>query len=157
MNPVATFAVRAEAFRRWLIDGPDTGAPAARQALAHLAALVAAALDLPTSEDIGGEPVEVSTREWEQAFEASRRLPVRHYGDVFEPLTLPTEGLGVGDVADDLADIYRDLLSGLRACDSGDRAGAVWQWRSSFWTHWGRHATGAARALFVWLASSGEG
>lgn len=51
-------------------------------------------------------------------------------------------------LADDLADIWRDLKAPLPALEA-DRGGedAVWEWRVSFRSHWGRHAVEALRAL----------
>lgn len=43
---------------------------------------------------------------------------------------------------DDLRDIYRDLIEGLRLFDEDTtdaRAEAVWQWRFGYESHWGRH------------------
>src|SRR2546425_8319859 len=53
-------------------------------------------------------------------------------------------------LADDLADIYRDVKNGLLAEQS--LAGArpndlLWTWRFEFESHWAAHAAGALRAL----------
>lgn len=55
----------------------------------------------------------------------------------------------VRNLADDLADIWRDLKAGLVALEVGSvtLSGAYWQWGSSFTSHWGRHAVEAVRAL----------
>lgn len=68
------------------------------------------------------------------------------YAEVFDPYSDTREPV-IGSLADDLADIYRDLVDGLRAWRSGDRADAVWRWRFGFQVHWGEHATSALRAL----------
>jgi hypothetical protein len=46
---------------------------------------------------------------------------------------------------------------GVRFADAaGARNGALWYWRFTFHTHWGRHAAGALYAL-SWLLSEYEG
>lgn len=62
-----------------------------------------------------------------------------------EPVLLP--------LADDLADIWRDMKRGLLALDAGAAEDdVIWEWRFGFRTHWGRHATEALRALHARLA-----
>ena len=156
MSAIDQFAVRAEAFRCWLIEGTDTGAAAVQQALSHLTGLFGAALGLPTGASANEAP-RVTDDEWRQAFEACRRLPVRSYGVVFDPLIVPPGETDITDVADDLADIYRDIVTGLRAYQNGDHGEAAWQWRFAFWSHWGRHAIGAMGALRAWLEADGTG
>jgi hypothetical protein len=59
--------------------------------------------------------------------------------------------MGTGDLADDLADIYRDLLPGVAAWElSGDAYtdDILFQWvHFGHLHHWGRHAVNAMRAL----------
>ena len=51
-------------------------------------------------------------------------------------------------LADDLADVWRDLKEGLMALQSGaTEADVAWEWRFGFHTHWGPHAQSALRAL----------
>lgn len=59
-------------------------------------------------------------------------------------------------LADDLVDIWRDLKGGLLALDDGAAVqDVVWEWRFGFYSHWGRHATEALRALHARLAENG--
>jgi hypothetical protein len=57
----------------------------------------------------------------------------------------------MGDLADDLADIYRDIKPGLRAWDTEEEGyldEVVFDWKlPHFGSHWGIHAVGAMRAL----------
>jgi hypothetical protein len=51
---------------------------------------------------------------------------------------------------DDLADMYRDLLNGLKLWDLGGpeaRKAAQWEWRWGYQYHWGEHATRAMRTI----------
>src|SRR5262249_48569314 len=86
-------------------------------------------------------------------FAAASRLPVDYYAEVFDPSVIPTEVPVIASIADDIADIYRDVVSGLGAYQVGRRAQAIWEWRFGFEHHWGGHATGAIRALHAWLAT----
>lgn len=60
-----------------------------------------------------------------------------------------------GSLTDDLADIYRDLMSGLRQLERGvPESEVVWEWRFGLWTHWGNHAVEALRAVHAQLAQT---
>jgi Domain of unknown function (DUF5063) len=51
---------------------------------------------------------------------------------------------------DDLADIWRDLKEGLDVLTNRTASAevdAIWHWRFSFESHWGRHARSAITAL----------
>ncbi|HWO89631.1 MAG TPA: DUF5063 domain-containing protein [Gemmatimonadales bacterium] len=78
-----------------------------------------------------------------------------HYRDVFDPYESLSEPEVTGSLADDLCEIYRELRSGLRKWKRGDSGGALWEWRFGFETHWGKHSTGALRAVHS-LASAYE-
>ena len=103
--------------------------------------------DQPEAERVGDD-------EWRAVAVACGRLPFEFYGEVFDPLPVPPEEPVVGSLADDLCDIYRDVVTGLRAYEAGLRAHAVWEWGFGFRHHWGEHATGAIRALHCWLADN---
>ncbi len=53
----------------------------------------------------------------------------------------------MGDVGDDLLDIYQDVRAGLVAFDSGEVSDAAWHWSFLYRIHWGRHAVGGLFAL----------
>jgi hypothetical protein len=159
MDPVARFADEAAAFEQWLLSGTDRGADAARACLIRLLELYRAGMDLPPewSDNLEGraDVKRVADEEWRRAYEASGRLPLDSYSTVFDPMTVPGEAPVIGSLSDDLADIYRDVMTGLRACNLGDRAGAIWEWSFGLHSHWGAHATGAMRALHWWLSNNG--
>ena len=58
----------------------------------------------------------------------------------------------MGDLADDLIHIYRDVALGQCLYDAGRIDDAIWQWGSGFQTQWGQHAASAIRALHCYLA-----
>lgn len=71
---------------------------------------------------------------------------------VVDPLAIddgkPDPEILAGDLCDDLADIWRDLKSGLLALDEGAPEVEVqWEWRWGFYNHWGSHATSALTVL----------
>ena len=76
-----------------------------------------------------------------------------HYWEIYDPIKLEPDDPVAGNLADDLADIYRDLHEGLQDWqhwESRRRQNALWQWRLSFQSHWGAHAADALRAIH-WL------
>lgn len=60
----------------------------------------------------------------------------------------------VGDLADDVADIFRDVMRGLQLYTLNYRAAAGWEWVMSLQSHWGEHATSAIRALHCWIVQN---
>ena len=57
------------------------------------------------------------------------------------------DGLGVGDLADDMADIYREVKNGLCAFNRGPTNEAIWHWQEGFCSHWGDHVVDALRGM----------
>ncbi|MCA8935287.1 MAG: DUF5063 domain-containing protein [Planctomycetales bacterium] len=113
-----------------------------RRSLAHL---VAVAYALPLVEPSSTECHSIPLQRWQQLYgRLKERLEVQEYWLVFSPLDHNDHEPVCADLADDLADIWRDLQSGLLATDPDD---AVWRWRFSFHSHWGSHATAALACL----------
>jgi hypothetical protein len=58
-----------------------------------------------------------------------------------------------GSLADDIADIYRDLQEGLMlgATQEASPEDNVWHWRLLFYSHWGKHAIDALRTIHFLL------
>lgn len=89
---------------------------------------------------------------WKEVYPSlAIRLPFQHYGEVFNPLPVPPEESIVGDLADDLVDIFADVDNGLRWLEAGHSMEAVWEWGFGLVHHWGEHATSAMRAMHCWL------
>jgi hypothetical protein len=159
MESVGNFAAEAERFETWARDATDEGEWAAREALLRIAHLYLAALQLPPawSDELSddAEPERLSHDEWCTIFAKCSRLPFDGYSIVFEPLEVPpSDEPVVSSIADDIADIYRDVVSGLRAYRRGQRPEAIWEWGFGFRNHRGRHATCAIGALHAWLAEN---
>jgi len=157
-DPVDQFATETALFEAWAREAADEGESAAREALIRITHLYLSALHLPQawSDELSdeAEPDRVSEEERRIIYERCARLPLNHYGEVFNSSVVPPEEPVVGSIADDIADIYREVVSGLRAFQEGLRAEAVWIWGFGFRSHWGEHATGAIRALHCWLAGN---
>ena len=149
------FGDEARRFVAWA-DGGSTPALDAPLALRHVVALYAAALELPqpwserVSHGDAPEPPGLAAR---LAAVRSRAgtLPLQHYSEIFSPLVMADEPV-VGDLADDLADIYREVAIGLHLLDAGFVDDAIWQWGFAFQVHWGEHASSAIRALHCYLS-----
>jgi hypothetical protein len=158
MEPtVQAFAAEARRYCTWAVS-IEEGDQGAANALRRIVALYQAALRLPepTAEGTQDElPAFVSGEEREAVRVACARLPLRHYSELFDPLPVPTnEEPVVGDIADDIADIFSDVLEGLRCFDRQNLPDAVWQWAFGFQNHWGRHAACAIRTLHAYLAEN---
>jgi hypothetical protein len=119
-----------------------------REATRHLARLYAAALELP---DVGftdhPDPPDLPKADWDAMFKSFGALPFNYYWEVYDPAIEDSDEPVVGDVADDLADLYSDLIKGLWLLGRGHKMAAVWHWKFTFGCHWGRHAVSALRAL----------
>ena len=98
------------------------------------------------------EPAEVPHEEWMKVYSRFGSLPFNYYMQCGNPQDVPADVPGVADLADDLADIWRDLKRGLGLFSAGYVPAASWEWRQSFWHHWGTHATGGIFALHNWLS-----
>jgi hypothetical protein len=148
-----SFAAAARQYCAWC-QGPALPARAeARTAYDLLVALLAAMSRIETVEPTG---LEIDyDRDYPRMRDRFSSLPFQYYRNDHNPLNLDESGpAGIGDVIDDLADIWLDLECGLKYYDVGDRATAAWHWHLMFESHWGRHATAALYALHCWLVDS---
>lgn len=136
-----------------------------RAAEVTLLRLYLAALELPEVEpsDAHEWQAGIPHHEWRRVFDALRQAlgPCDLYREVYDPAALgdPAGSIEGGDepvvssLADDLADIWRDLRPGLRAWDAAApvlRMDLLFEWRSSFSSHWGQHTADALRAVHWW-------
>lgn len=154
MDPAEQFAAHVESFAAWAKHGTDSDAAAARNGLRLLTRLYLAALELPTTSGDAGADLEggaVEDLEWKQVFGNAARLPLDFYAGVADPVDVASPQSVVGSLADDLADVYRDVVPGLRYYQAGRRDEAVWRWTTGFGYHWGRHAIDAMGVLHHWL------
>jgi len=142
-----TLIETAESFER------DEFVAAVAVSLAELLAAASTLPDLtPTNTDVDARS---SSGEVRALFGAVQRV-LGSWGDyqtTLAPHGDEAERAVLRPVADDLVDIWRDLKEGLLGLAEGAPEGdVIWEWRFGFYSHWGRHATEALRALHVRLA-----
>jgi hypothetical protein len=100
-------------------------------------------------------PSSISHREWHACFRRIGELTSPYddyYWDVTDPFRVSAgqPGVAVGDLSDDLADIWRDLKEELVSLEAGVPAeDVVWHWRFGFWSHWGQRVVNAMRVLWL--------
>jgi hypothetical protein len=131
--------------RRWLIDLERT--------LSAVYASAAALPDVGPATDRGVQ--RMSHEEWAALFEGLRDYlgDTDVYWMVFDVRNQAS--LVSASLADDLADIYRELRSGLEALHSGaSPEDVLFDWRTSFETHWALHAHGALGAIRAAIQAS---
>ena len=137
----------------WSESKPRTEIEEVRTAIRMLANLYSNVLSLPKNgpgQDIDGK--RISDEEWKDMFKRFGALPFNYYSVFFSPAKVAEEEPVTGDLADDLADIYRDLKDGLELYEAGHITEALWEWSQSFNRHWGRHASSALHALHAYAA-----
>jgi hypothetical protein len=95
------------------------------------------------------DPDRMTGDQWQRLFDSLRHTIGSRdtYLSVFDAYGDPIEPVGVTSLADDLADIFRDLLHGLNKFRRGGVAQAAWEWRFSFTAHWAHHAASALKAI----------
>lgn len=115
-----------------------------------LAKLYASALELDSTEP--GEDDNsryISHADWQAVHERLTVLLDPH--NRYEASLHPTENaeLATAFLADDFADIWRDLKEGLNTLSDRPnlRADVFFDWKFTFEIHWGRHAVNALAAL----------
>ena len=143
---IETFADNVRHFCQWTEDGPHD-VQTARQLLLSLMQGVPY-LIVPDKES--DEEPEYPRREyqgWQTDHKRLSDFPFQYYREVFSPCDLDNEAPVVGDIHDDLADIYGDLWHGLQAFDGGNGIYAVSYWREPYFQHWGHHASSAIYAI----------
>jgi hypothetical protein len=95
--------------------------------------------------------VEISHEQWKHMFDqVQARLTSSSYHSIFDgnfDLTKQPE-VDIGEIADDLADIWRDLSRGLTMLREGAGPEEVlWDLWFNFRHHWARHAVDAMQAI----------
>ncbi len=148
----ANFASLAAAFCRLIETSETVGLGELVDRVTELiVALYDAAMRLPQSDPSEhAEPQPVTSDDWQALF---KRLSfqlgeINSYNFVFDPYDQNAAPV-MGSLADDLADIYRDLQTGLALHAAEANDDATWQWRFGFENHWGRHAAHALYALHI--------
>ena len=83
------------------------------------------------------------------------RVPFSYYWTVLNPFEEVNEAkTGMGDLTDDLGDIYLDLKRALMQFDNESPAAkenAIWQFKFDFNNHWQEHCIDAMQIIFHYL------
>jgi hypothetical protein len=91
--------------------------------------------------------------QWGQLYESLKEKlgDVNLYWEVWDP-TKHSEPI-YGSLADDFADIYRDLKEGLNLSEMHQAIPEdnIWHWRLGYDSHWGKHAIDALRTIHFLL------
>lgn len=122
--------------------------------------LIDAAIRLPcadSSEDDGenkldlgspaASPARMSDSAWSRLYQSLKEKlgDADLYWTVFDSVK-DNQAIN-GSLADDIADIYRDLKSGLALKEKISSQNAIWEWRVGFDSHWGDHAMSALKTI----------
>ncbi len=157
---VREFKDTAERFCALLQSDPADTNRWVEEVLTALSVLYAAGHGLPDVE-LGDEApdipdsLDVTEDEWRSVFSRVRNILGERdaywaYFDPSEPADANEEPI-FHSLADDLADIYRDIMPGLRAWAGQNDLyleTIVFDWKTpNFGSHWGLHAVSAMRAL----------
>ena len=148
------FSAEALRFVEWAEGTSDPGPLTAPVALRQIVAIYAAALALPQpwTERVSNHREDIDfSHNLAAVRQRAGAIALQHYSEIFSPL-VPQEEPVVGDLADDLVDIYRDVAAGLELYECGRIDDALWEWGFNFQAHWGEHASSAIRALHCYLA-----
>ncbi len=152
-NTIDRFALATRAFIAWAESpGSDDSHAEAVLARRSVAALIATAIELQAGT-CDTEALVLPGEEYKRIFKRFGALPFNYYSECFNPLAVPPEEPVVADLADDLADIWKDVKRGLLLYDSGAPERAAWHSSNHYSFHWGHHATAALYALQTWFES----
>ena len=151
LKAVEKFAATVGKYCRWAenpsSDDPVSQLQFARQVLSELHLDI---LKLPEVELTSERAFSPEVNNWKEILQRFSILPVDGYWDVFDPLK--EDEPVFNSLADDLSDIYRDLIEGLYFYDRNELTEAVWEWKFYFNIHWGAHLVGAQRAIHSYLS-----
>lgn len=153
VNNTQNFIEAARAYCTWAESDRQGADIDTHLALHHLSKIYHFALSLPDQSGDAEEP-DIPEEQVHSILASFAQMPVGYYGECFDPLVVPAEEPSLGDVADDLTDIWCDLKRGLIQHDAGHTNAAIWTWKFHFKAHWGLHAASGMRALHCWLVSN---
>jgi Domain of unknown function (DUF5063) len=128
--------------------------------LSHcLAELYSSALDLPAVEPdtTGTDETPLAAEKWAELCSSLRGKigPLDAYWGIFD--STENESPVQGTLAGDISEIYFDLKHDLHLEEKGiPQSDFLWELRSSFRSHWGKHLLGALVAIHdrhIWLVA----
>ena len=155
---VIAFVEAARFYCAWAEADPQDAWTEVLQALRILSAVQHSALAL--SREPAAAHAEAPERDLPDGAGAKKArrfasLPFQYYQGFSDPANLDQES-GIGDLREDLAEVWSDLATGFLHWDRGEVIDAVFHWTITFQGHWGRHASEAMWTLHAWF-DSGDG
>jgi hypothetical protein len=128
-SEVQDFYEIAKDYCIWAEDGPVEGSNEIYDAMKYLASLYKQVLILPGAdpEDEQLEIEGITKLDSKHIYKRYCSLPFQYYHEVFHPVTEAPEEPTIGDLADDLMDIYIDLKAGVMLYELGKTTNAVFQ------------------------------
>lgn len=166
-----TFTLAATAYRLWMdsVAADETTSANVRELFSVLSELQSAAAQLPPvrlQDGVSlsqGSDMEESSTDLEDARAASAlaeaaasKLPLDAYCTVFDALDSSDRVAIMKNLSNDLGDIYLEISRALALSGTMPLDETVWNWRFSYYTHWGRHIVHALAAVFSERASEGR-
>jgi hypothetical protein len=108
---------------------------------------------------VGRFPRSITHEQWLELFTRLLEFlePHHRYRIIYDPTILTDNEPVNGTLADDFADIWRDLKNGLmhwHTATDTQRLGILYDWQVTFRNHWSLHVVDALRAL-NWLLHHG--
>lgn len=149
MKHLEDFFRSATAFCEWAECDQAPSDEDGEVAIKLLSQLCFQVLNLPALCDEEDAP-DIPHDEWALVYKRFGTLPFNYYALCAEPFNDVDPSPCGSHLADDLADIWRDLKGGIALYQKGNQAAAAWEWRETFRIHWGRYATSALYALHCW-------
>lgn len=127
----------------------------------QLLALYTLGLDLPSinvSEEVDLS-VKLSDPEMNTILKSiGARIPFSYYWVVLNPADIDSlPETGMGDLCDDLGDMYKNLKEGLLLFEQENniaKENAIWQFKFDFDYHWNTHCMEALQAIFQYLSKN---
>lgn len=151
---ITTFAKLAREYCDWAEGTAGEPIEEVRIARRLLSQLYANAILLP--ERYGDEESSsISHEDWTVIMQRFGSTPIVDYWVSLDPIIEEAKHyngceMGIALLADDLADVWRDLKEALTLYDCGAIDAAVWDWRFQFLHHWGEHAVRAMMIIHEW-------
>lgn len=152
------FAYNAELYVGWFDELiSDEATPLSMRKLHEALALLQAAAARLTAVAPGDEPDSDFEEDRDFVAVLREKLPVDAYSVVFnpfeyDPLEVNPPKPVMAMIADDLSDVYRDLIEGLALYRAGQIQNALWHWHLTYYAHWGRHLSHAQSAIWQYLS-----
>jgi hypothetical protein len=146
-----SFAGIATEFCKWIEHPRSYNSKALYELRYHLLRLHLEVLEVPILFSAEETVDSIGQTEWKRVRDQLQGLPFNAYWKIFEPFK-DGETPVYCELADDLADIYRDIKEGLILYDQGKMDEAAWEWRFNFEIHWGKHLVGAQYAIHEYLS-----